>query len=350
MKAKTALKERYIDFLSKEIDLYGIRLNTVKTVYIGGGTPLALSPALLSKLLDKLAEFVDYKGLIEFTIEGNPNDVTDERLRLLQDYGVTRINLGIQSFNRRKLRILNRNHDKKTVATAMHRLLSCGFNNVGFDIIYGIANDLPRKVLKDIKMALKTGITHLSAYSLIIEDKTVLKCHLDQGKYIPCQADREAAIYDKICRYLKKRGFIHYEISNFCKPNHQSYHNMIYWNNEQYFGLGAGAAGYYDNIRYVNVKNLDKYFAGIAAGKPVYQEKTVLNINDKMKEEIILGLRKTKGINLQTFKNKYNTDLFIAFPQTHEIIEKGLLTKKNNRLFIPEDKLFLSNEVLIYFI
>ena len=350
MRAKPSVKSRYIAYLCKELDLYGKALASVKTLYIGGGTPLSLPPELLSKLLAKLSVYIDLKHLSEFTIEANPNDITSERLEILRLYCVSRINLGVQSFNPTKLKILNRNHNKKTVKKAMKLLKDYAFSNIGFDIIFGVGNDSYSKVKRDLNAAIKFGVTHLSVYSLIIEDKTVINHQLIQGKYQPCSDDREAEIYQKLIHYLKKKGFIHYELSNFSKPNFESRHNLVYWNNEYYFGLGAGASGYYNNIRYVNVRNLQSYFNGIDNAQLFYQERVELSVIDQMKEEMILGLRKITGIDLQQFKNKYNTDLLIAFPCIKELIEKRMLKKENNTLFIPEEKLYLSNEVLINFI
>jgi len=350
MKAKPPVKSRYIDYLCKEIDLYGIMLADVKTLYIGGGTPLSLSPELLLQLFNKLSIYIDYKQLSEFTIEANPNDITAVHLQLLRSYCISRINLGVQSFNPKKLKILNRNHNKKTVKKAINLLKAYGFTNIGFDIIFGVGNDSYRQVKRDLNIAIKLNITHLSVYSLIIEDKTLIKYRLMQGKYHPCSDDREAEIYRKVIYYLKKKGFIHYELSNFAKPHYESLHNYVYWNNEYYFGLGAGAAGYYNNIRYINGKNLQSYFNGIDSAQPFYQEQVELSDNDRMKEEMILGLRKITGINLKKFKNKYQTDPLIAFPFIEKLIEKGMLKTENDAIFIPEEKLYLSNEVLINFI
>jgi oxygen-independent coproporphyrinogen-3 oxidase len=351
MKAKPALKARYIDALCQEIAASAGMLTEIKTVYIGGGTPLSVSAALFMKLLEKLAAYIDLHKLAEFTVEANPNDITPEILPLLRFYGVSRINLGVQSFNAGKLKILGRNHDKKTALAALRLLRESGFSNIGVDIIYGVDHkDSFRKVKADLRRALKAGVTHISLYALILEEKTILMRRLNKGLYIPAPDDRQAEIYYRATRYLKRKGLNRYELSNFARPGFESKHNLVYWNNEHYLGLGAGAAGYLGDIRYVNARNLEAYFGAVNAKKPAYGEHTKLTLLDKMKEEVILGLRKTEGINTRNFSAKYEKNITEVFPVVEELFEKGLLKLRGENLFIPEDKLFLSNEVLINFI
>lgn len=351
MKAKPALKARYIDALCQEIVASAGMLTEIKTVYIGGGTPLSVSAALFMKLLEKLAAYIDLHKLAEFTVEANPNDITPEILPLLRFYGVSRINLGVQSFNAGKLKILGRNHDKKAAIKALRLLRESGFSNIGVDIIYGVGHkDSFRKVKADLRRALKAGVTHISLYALILEEKTILMRRLNKGLYIPAPDDRQAEIYYRANRYLKRKGLNRYELSNFARPGFESKHNLVYWNNEHYLGLGAGAAGYLGDIRYVNARNLEAYFGAVNAKRPAYGEHTKLTLLDKMKEEVILGLRKTEGINTRNFSAKYEKNITEVFPVVEELFEKGLLKLRGENLFIPEDKLFLSNEVLINFI
>ncbi|HHZ18377.1 MAG TPA: radical SAM family heme chaperone HemW [Acholeplasmataceae bacterium] len=351
MMAKPALKARYIDALCAEIDMHAALFSDLKTVYIGGGTPLAVGKPLFEQLLRKIAACVDVGRLTEYTVEVNPHDIKPEILPLLRFYGITRVNIGVESFNALKLKILGRNHDKQSAVEAIKRLKEAGFANIGVDLIYGVDyRDSFRKVKADLRHAVKLGISHISLYALIIEEKTILKQRLDKGLYRPCPDDREAVIYRKAVRYLERKGFNRYEMSNFAKPGFESRHNCVYWNNENYLGLGAGAAGYLDDVRYTNVRHLETYISAVQSGKNAYGERVELALADKMKEEVILGLRKTEGINIKTFANKYNKDITVVFPVIDELLAKGLLRKEGDNLFIPEDKVFLSNEVLVNFI
>lgn len=350
MIAKAGRKEKYIAHLVKEAEMKKDYFSALKTIYIGGGTPTSLPFNLLDFLLTNLSRMIDLKQIEEYTVEANPNDITPEVARLLKENGVNRISLGVQSFDPEKLKILGRKHSEKDVRNCIKILHDQGFKNINIDLIYGLKDDNFKKVKRDVKKAIALGVTHISAYSLILEDKTILKKLSDEGKFERMDEDAEAEIFRKLTVYLKRRGFVHYEISNFSRKNFQSKHNLTYWNNMNYIGVGANSSYYIGNTRYTNIDNLDKYCEGINSGKPVYKEVEVLSKEEQMKEEMILGLRKIEGISISDFKNKYGTDVFRAFPIIRNLIKLKLLAIKKDKLFIPEKSLYLSNEVLVNFI
>jgi oxygen-independent coproporphyrinogen-3 oxidase len=348
--AKRERKEKYVEHLVKEGELKKESFSALETIYIGGGTPTALPLNLLDYLLTNLKRLIDLGNIEEYSIEANPNDITPELALVLKEGGVNRISLGVQSFDQEKLKVLGRKHSEDDVRKALVILRDLGFKNINVDLIYGLQDDSFPKVKKDLKKAIAMGATHISAYSLILEEKTILKKLHAEGKFNRLDDDLEAELYKKISAYLKRRGFLHYEISNFARKNFQSKHNLTYWNNMNYMGIGAGASYYLGNTRYTNITNIDKYCESIASGRPACKEVTVLSSEDRMQEEMILGLRKTEGISLTEFKAKYGIDCFQAFPVIRNLINLQLLEAKHDRLYIPEEKLYLSNEVLVNFI
>jgi oxygen-independent coproporphyrinogen-3 oxidase len=350
MVAKDSLKEKYIDYLLKEIQGKQSGFGDLKTIYVGGGTPSSLNLSLLERFLSGLRECVPSEKIEEFTIEANPNDITPDLLEILSKYGVNRISLGVQSFNERKLRVLKRGHSRKDVKKAMLLLKDYGFDNVSVDLIFGVGEEKYRIVRHDINLAIRYGAKHLSPYTLIVEEKTILHKLTSAGKFKEMNPDREARFYSKIQWHLQKKGFSQYEISNFSKPGYECRHNLVYWNNEPYFGLGAGASGYLGNTRYTNVANLDSYFKGIDEKELALSEITTLSKIDQMNEELMLGLRKVEGISLEHFQSKFGIDLILTFPIIEKLLSQGLLSLQSDRLFIPIEKLYLSNEVLVNFV
>ncbi|HHX80953.1 MAG TPA: radical SAM family heme chaperone HemW [Acholeplasmataceae bacterium] len=348
--AKGERKQKYISHLVKEAEMKKSYFSALKTIFIGGGTPTSLPFNLFDFLLTNLQRLIDFNKIEEFTVEANPNDITPELAELLKTNGVNRISLGIQSFDPEKLESLGRKHTEHDVKKAFSLLRKYGFTNINADIIYGLKGDNFKKVKNDLKKAINYGATHISAYSLILEEKTILMKLHNEGKFERMDEDEEAKLYQNLTSYLKKRGFIHYEISNFSRKNLQCKHNLTYWNNMNYIGIGANSSYYLGNTRYTNINNIDLYCEGIASGTPLYREANVLALEEQMSEEMILGLRKTEGINLTVFREKYGIDAIDAFPIIRNLINLKLLAVKNDNLYIPEKSLYLSNEVLINFI
>lgn len=350
MVAKKELKIKYIDYLIKELEMKKEYLADIKTIYIGGGTPSSLPITLIEKLLQALSNYISLDQVEEFTFEANPNDITLELATLLKKYQVNRVSLGVQSLNAKILKILGRKHDKKTVYHAIQLLRSVGLTNINADLMYGIGKERFWTVKKDIRRLIKHKITHLSAYSLIIEEKTIIGRQLALGKFKPMNEAKEANIYRKLCNYLTTHNFIHYEISNFCHSGYQAKHNLFYWDNLNYIGIGAGASFYIDNIRYTNIMNLKEYFDGIDKKELNYLETTKLTEDEQMSEEMILGLRKLEGVKKEVFKTKFGIDIYQKYPFLSDLISKSLIIDDTVFIKVPIDKLYLINEVLVNFI
>ena len=326
---------KYLDCLKEEIkDRY--LGEEIHTLYIGGGTPSALDDTALLKLKDILNLF-NLHALEEFTFECNLDDINEKLLGILKNIGVTRLSIGIQSFNHENLKILERRHTYKEAEDSIMLVQKLGFNDINLDLIYAIPGETLKDLESDLKLFLKLKPNHISTYSLMIMPHT--KIYLRH--FSPISEDEDYAMYHYICRVLKKKGFNHYEVSNFALKGHASKHNLTYWNNDYYYGFGLSASGYYDGIRYTNTCSFKKYLNGEYDG-----ERNILTKKDIMDNEIMLGMRKLKGINILDFENKFGIDIEDAYPIKQLLKNKDLI-KKGEYIFIAPDKLYVMNEILM---
>lgn len=325
----------YLDSLELEIkDRYMDEI--IKTIYIGGGTPSSLNEKQLLRLFNIL-KIIKLDNEYEFTFECNLSDITSSLVSILKKNKVNRVSIGIESFDKDNNILLDRNSKYEDAKNKINLLKENGINNINIDLIYAIKNQSIHKLKKDLKLFNKLNVTHISTYSLMIQKNTKLY----NKNILPIDENLDYKMYKTICKYLKRKGFIHYEISNFCKEGYESRHNLVYWSNEEYFGFGPGASGYADGVRYDNTKNLNKYFNG-----EYISNKEILSEKDIMDYEIILGLRKINGINIKEFYEKYHVNIQSKYP-VEELINSGDLIHKNGNIFINPDKLYIMNEILL---
>ena len=326
---------KYLDELQKEvIDRYEGEL--VKTLYIGGGSPSQLKDSELEKL-EKIVGLFNFTEDYEFTFEANINDLNDIYLTRLKNLGVNRLSIGIESFDNDKLKLMGREADFDSASKIIKIARSKGFNNINIDFIYGFPNESLNVVKEDVRKILKLKPDYISAYSLILEPNTRLYIHYKNG----ASEDDEYEMYSYIKRTLTKAGFNHYEVSNYSKPGKEARPNLVYWNNDEYYGFGLGACGYLHEVRYENTKNLTKYLKGDYIGK-----RELVSIEDEKKNRLMLGLRLTKGINLNEWFLTYGENLEVD-PNIKELIKEKLLKVENNYLFINPKKLYVMNEILV---
>lgn len=330
--------DKYLNALTNEIKIK-YKGEKLETIYIGGGTPSCLNIEQLNKLFNIIKIFNKSKN-IEFTFECNIENITEEKLELLYKKGVNRLSIGIQTFNDKYLQFLNRNHTKKEIIKKINSAKNIGFKNINIDLIYALPNQTLDELEKDIEEFLKLDITHISTYSLIIEPNT--KVYIENIENIDDNLDYE--MYQLICNKLKDNGYNHYEISNFSKEGYESKHNLTYWNNKEYYGFGLAASGYIDNVRYDNTRSFNKYING-----EYIKESHMLDLDETIENEFILGFRKVKGINKEIFKNKYNKDI-----KSIEIVNKLLCDNKlledEKNIYINPEYIYISNDILVEFI
>jgi len=323
----------YLIHLEKEIKKY-YDGDTVKTIYIGGGTPSVLNVSNLTKLME-ITNIFERVNDTEFTVEMNVNDITEEKLQILKSFGVNRISIGVESFDKYILKYLNRKHERNDIIEKV-KLVKSYFDNVSVDLIYAVPIENMTILKNDIKEVLKLDVSHISTYSLIIEENTILGIN----NISSIDEDKDYKMYNYICKKLKDNGYNHYEVSNFAKNGFESKHNINYWDNEEYYGFGLGAHGFMSELRYENTRSFNNYLSGNYRFNEL-----VLSRREDMENQVILGLRKLKGIDIIDFFNKYKTNIQDEFNIT-QLLKDGYLVLEDKYLRIPEEHIYIMNEIL----
>lgn len=344
--------DEYLQSLFQEFKMTIDQTSTkeLETIFVGGGTPTALDERQLESLCQGIREGLPFtKG--EFTFEANPGDLSREKLKILADYGVNRLSFGVQSFNNQLLEKIGRSHRVQDVYRSIEEAQEVGFENISIDLIYALPGQTIDDFQDTLQEALALDLPHYSGYSLIVEPKTIFYNLMKKGKLPLPSEDEEVDMYRLLIEEMEKKGLHQYEISNFSRKGYESKHNLIYWNNEEYYGFGAGAHGYIQGTRYSNAGPLKKYMEPISEGRrPVFSENTP-SIKEKLEEEMFLGLRKTKGVSVSHFQRKFSLDPFQTFrPAIEEMTERDLLEIHNDHIRLTEKGRFLGNEVFQAFL
>lgn len=332
------LVSQYLDVLEREIkDIYQGEI--IDTIYIGGGTPSSLSIEQLTKLLDITKLFHKGKNC-EFTIEGNFESTDFKKLDLYKKYGINRLSFGIETTNHNLLKFLNRDLDKEKVVEIINYCKKIGLDNINVDLMYALPGEDLSILKEDLAFINTLNIKHISTYSLIIEDNTVLKINGCTN----VSEDLDFEMYQFISDYLKDKGFIHYEISNFALPGHESRHNLAYWKNLEYYGFGLGASGYIGNKRICNTRSITKYCEG---ERIFFCEE--LNSHDSMEYEILLGLRTKYGINKSKFRKSYEKTIDKCYNYS-SLVDDGFILEDDEHIWIDPEKWYVSNEIIVKFL
>ena len=327
----------YIYSLLKEInDNYnGEKL---KTLYIGGGTPSIIPTEMLKKIVDKF----NLDDNTEVTIELNPDDIDEDYLKRLKSIKFNRLSFGAQTFNNRILKLIGRRHNAEKIKTAVLLAKKCNFENISIDLIYGLPEQTIEDVKKDLEIFLSLDIPHLSTYGLKIEENSYFGIHKPNS--LP-DDDIQAEMYEVIAKFLTKNDYKHYEISNYAKEGYESKHNNNYWENREYYGFGVAAHGYVNGIRYSNYCELAKYIDSPSN----HEYGKFLTQQEKLEEEIFLGFRLAKGINIEKINQNYNIDFNDKYKNILERYSEYLIKTGNGYSFNLQGML-LSNEILSEFI
>lgn len=324
--------DAYLKSLKKEINQYYLK-DVIQTIYIGGGTPTALSDEDFEKML-KLTKVFSKTHDLEFTIEANPLDLTETKINLLTKYGVNRISLGVQTFNSHLLQKLGRSYTYEEVKAVIDNLRYHHINNINIDLIYAIPGQTVEGLKKDLDLAMTLKPEHIATYSLMIEPHT--KLYIDETDRV--DEDLDLAMYNLIRIYLKGKGYYHYEISNFAKKGYQSHHNLTYWLNDEYYGFGLGACGCINNMRVDNTKNFNTYISGDYRAQMHH-----VTMHEAMSYDMILGLRLIEGINKQRFYQRHNVNV-------SDVFDVSDLVETDDCLKIPLDKIYVANSILEKFL
>ena len=314
----------------------------VSTIYFGGGTPSRLTPKQIGHVKDCIEGTYGLDSLEEFTVECNPDDVNYGYVSALRSIGVNRISMGVQTFNDDMLRFLGRRHTASQSVTAVDVCHRSGIDNVSIDLMYGLPGQAITAYQQDLEMATSLDVQHISSYCLSYEAGSQLERLRNDNRVIPADDDTCAAMYDRMCAHLHKAGFVHYEISNFCKPGYHSRHNGSYWDGTPYLGVGAGAHSYNCRSRQWNPDDLDAYMDGMEKGclKPETEHLTTVDLYN---ERLMLRLRTLQGLNLSSLSS---IDRLSVLQTSDKLISNGSLVLDNNCLRIPESRMFISDSII----
>ena len=340
--------DSYLEHLLEEFCSYDIQ--KLRTLYIGGGTPTALSAPQLEVLLNGLTKNLDLSALEELTIEANPGDLDADKIAVLKNSAVNRVSLGVQTFDNKMLKKIGRSHLEKDIYENIDRLKLAGFDNISIDLIYALPGQTMEQVKDNVAKAIGLDIPHMSLYSLILENHTVFMNRMRRGKLPLPKEELEAEMFEYIIAELERAGFEHYEISNFSKPDFESRHNLMYWDNAEYYGIGAGASGYVNGVRYKNHGPIRHYLSAVEEGNARITEE-YLSQKEQMEEEMFLGLRKKSGVSMARFEEKFGRSFDELYGEiVRDLVQKGLMQIEGDRVRMTKRGLFLGDTVAERFI
>lgn len=348
----TAQQGQYLSHLMKEWQHYanlGRQLGwTYETLYLGGGTPTSLSLEHLSLLFEGLRDHLDFSQLVEVTIEANPATIDRPKLALLKEAGCTRLSFGVQSFDPVHLSWLGRAHDVQSVFEGWDMARQGGWNNLSLDLMYGLEDQDLAHWHRTLDQALALAPEHLSLYQLNIEPHTRMAERVARSQARPVGEEMARAQYLAAKDRLEGAGYRQYEISNYALPGRESQHNRLYWQNREYIGLGAGACGYLQGIRYNNICELEAYARSLRRNRVPRQEEEVITPEIAASEGLFLGLRLKEGIDLVDYRDRYGVDLQQRHGQKIErYIKLGLMELKAGCLALTTEGFLQSNTLLL---
>ena len=345
-------KERYVHALMREMEKR-IDENWRKsdTIFIGGGTPSALDEEALEALLRALNRLVDMENVCEFTVECNPGTVNEEKLVLLKEGGVNRLSFGVQSFDDVLLKRIGRIHTAEQAKEAVRLAQKVGFTNINIDLMYGLPGQNEETWKKSVEEALALGVSHLSLYQLIIEEGTAIARELNRGVLPAVDEDGAAEWFDAQRVWLKEKGYAQYEISNYATSDKESKHNTLYWELDDYLGLGLGATSWERPERRNNTMDLASYVRALEAGEDAPHESEILTRDEQMAETVFMALRMNRGLSLEKFRTLYGEKLEVAYPEaTKEAISKGWARILDGCFLLTDDGRRLGNFVFELFL
>jgi len=348
--------DAYLDALITELTIYEKTFGfaDLKTVYIGGGTPTILKTCQLDRLFVYLHSVIDFHHLKEVSIEANPESLNDiHKIARLKAQGVTRVSLGVQTFQENHLRLLQRSHCQKDTQEVVHLLAEQGFE-INLDMIYSIPSQTLQDWENDLDLLLKLPITHVSAYSLILEEHTkfYIDYMKDQLELVPNEV--EAQMFELAIEKLTRAGFEHYEISNFTRDR-RSGHNVTYWENDYYIGAGLGAHGHIQSeagaMRYENTRSITAYKKALKINKLPVLNSHILTKEERIEESMFLGLRLIDGVNLDQLSTQYHQDILVLYRERiDKLLKLDYISLEASVLKLTKKGLMMANDVFEEFL
>lgn len=345
----TSSINEYVGALAREIVLRKdfISGKEINTIYFGGGTPSVLKKEHFDQIFETLDSTFNLDKCIEITLEANPEDLNSEYFKLLKNYPINRLSIGIQSFEDDELKLINRRHNAEKAITSIKMAQDFGYDNISIDLIYGLPNQTLEIWIKNIQTALELNTSHISAYHLIYEPTTKLYKQLKSGMVKEIDEDLSLAMFSELIKRLSYAGYEHYEISNFAKDKKYAQHNTSYWLGTAYLGLGASAHSFDKLNRIHNVASINQYVEGIKLNQPKI-ETEVLSTNDQYNEYVLTRLRTHWGLNLEELTDKfgdYYRNYFVQLADKY-VKTQHLIHKDNNQYFISFNGIFISDKIM----
>ncbi|HCQ5725457.1 TPA: oxygen-independent coproporphyrinogen III oxidase [Clostridioides difficile] len=360
-------KKRYIEDLKIEMELYSNKLykdnkyknkeccslnknDKITSIFVGGGTPSILTSDEIREVFISIKEMFDIDENAEITIECNPGTLTLEKLKTMKEIGINRLSIGLQAIQEKHLNFIGRIHTYEEFEKNYKDALSVGFKNINIDLMYS----LPNQTLCDWKETLEKVVhlnpTHISAYSLVLEEGTELYNMYESNKFELIDENVDIEMYEYTINYLKSKGYNQYEISNYSKEGYNCEHNILYWECEHYIGIGAGASGYINENRYNNVESLEDYHLSLVKREKPIQENEILSEKDMIEEKIFMGLRMNKGIKFEDFKKKFGIDFREKYnKQIEMLLARKLINQSFEGIQLTQKGREISNSVFIEF-
>lgn len=349
---KDHLRKAYIEALNKEIISLREKHNNleISTIFIGGGTPSVLEANELECLLKEVAKLNMAKD-IEYSMECNPGNLTEEKLEVMKKYGVNRISMGLQAKQDNLLKGLGRIHNYKTFKENFLLAKKVGFNNINVDLMFGLPNQSLNEWEETLREIISLEPTHISAYSLIIEEGTAFYNLYENDKLKLPTEEEERKMYHLAKRILEGNGFNQYEISNYAKEGKECRHNLAYWNMDNWIGVGSAAASYINGKRIKNISSVEEYINSIKDKGEAVEEIINNSKNDNMEEFMFMGLRKINGIDENEFKNRFSMNINDVYGEIlNKYIGEGLLIRESGRIFLSEKGIEISNVIMADFL
>lgn len=343
------LKPRYLAALLKELDLRAPK-NPV-TIFFGGGTPSILELNELSQLLPSLQKIIQQSKETEFTFECNPESLTLEKARLLRELGVNRISLGVQSFHPHILEFYDRIHDNKQAVKAYLAAREAGFDNINLDLIFGAPGQSVKEWQQDLTKAIELAPDHIAAYDLIFEEGTALWKWKNAGRALPQSEDFTSQMYALTMEELSSAGYERYETSNYARDGKRCLHNINYWKNGSYVGIGAGAVSYIDGKRQKNPSRIESYIEAMNRGGGVFEEEENLKSRDRLGETMMMRLRLTEGVSREEVLAQTGFDFLDTYQnEISQLKKEGLIETDSNWLKLSPRGIFLGDLVASRFL
>ena len=345
---KKHLIDHYIEALKKEIELYSPILEKYKisTIFLGGGTPSILTGSQIGEIMDTISKYYSLEESAEISIEANPGTLNKYKLKTYYESGINRLSIGLQACQDNLLKTLGRIHSFEEYLKNLEEARNVGFTNINTDLMFSLPGQKEKDWEETLEKIVSLDIPNISAYSLIVEEDTPFYNWVENEKIILPDEETDMNMYHHTIKYLGEKGYKHYEISNYAKEGFQCKHNIVYWNNENYIGLGSGAHSYFNKKRFNNINHIEEYINILMKNKLPIEEEVKVSIKDEISETMFLGLRMMDGISIEKFTRRFNRSPFEIYKvQLDKFRGQGLIYWDEKCIKLTPKGIDLSNIV-----